>query len=141
MGMRKVISKAAKVVVFTVNTRHTVFIVITRHTVFTMSDSSDITLQELKAALSDQDESFCWHTISQYPEMMSHLPLKDLRNFAIKAAMFCSVMAIEAGRRNKVTDDVLRHIVLELLPRCTELKLVYDGGNGEHGVHQGNGVH
>jgi len=127
--------------VFTVNTRHTGFIVITRHTVFPMSNSSDITLQDFKAALADQDDSFCWHTISQYPEMVSHLPAEDLRSFAIKAAMFCSVFAIEAGRRNKVTDDVLRHIVLELLPRCTALKLVYDGVNDEHGVHQGNGVH
>lgn len=107
-----------------------------------MSNSKDdIALQAFKAELAKQDESFAWHTLSLYPDTIGKLPLDDLRWFASKAAMFAVVFAMEAGRNHPVTEDVLKHIVLELNPRCTELKLVYDGDNGAHGVHCKNGMH
>lgn len=105
------------------------------------SSNDDIVLQQFKAELAKQDESFAWHQISMYPELISKLPFDDLQFFAAKAAMFAVVFAIEAGRHHPVTEDVLKHLVLELKPRCAELKLVYDCVNDEHGVHCVNGVH
>nr|WP_312159397.1 hypothetical protein [Pseudomonas juntendi] len=105
------------------------------------SSKDDIALQQFKAELAKQDESFAWHTLSLYPEMISKLPQDDLQWFAAKAAMFAVVFALEAGRHHPVTDDVLKHLVLELKPRCAELKLVYDGDNGAHGVYRNNGMH
>ncbi|MCE0782878.1 hypothetical protein [Pseudomonas sp. NMI542_15] len=105
------------------------------------SSKDDIVLQQFKAELAKQDESFAWHTLSLYPETISKLPLDDLQWFAAKAAMFAVVFAIEAGRNHPVTEDILKHLVLELKPRCAELKLVYDGDNGAHGVYRNNGMH
>lgn len=105
------------------------------------SSNDDIELQNFKAALDEHDESFAWHTIARYPELVSHLPVEDLRFFAAKAAMFAVVFCIEAGRRHPVTEDVLQHIVLEVVPRCGDLELVYPCGNGAHGVHRDNGMH
>lgn len=103
--------------------------------------SSDTALQQFKAALADHDESFAWNTIAQYPELISQMPADDLRIFAVKAAMFAVVFSIEAGRHHPVTEDVLKHLVLELKPRCAELQLVYDRDNGAHGVNRNNGMH
>jgi len=105
------------------------------------SNDDDLVLREFKAALAKQDESFAWNTIAQYPELISQLPFEDLKIFAGKAAMFAVVFAIEAGRHHPVTDDILKHLVMEVRPRCSELKLVYYGGNGAHGVYRENGMH
>lgn len=107
-----------------------------------MSNSNDdITLQDFKAALDEHDESFAWHTIARYPELISSLPTEDLRHFAGKAAMFAVVFCLEAGRRHPVTEDILQHLVLEIVPRCGDLELLYDGDNGAYGVRRNNGMH
>lgn len=105
------------------------------------SSKDDITLQQFKADLASHDESFAWNTIAQYPELISQLPVDDLRTFAAKAAMFAVVFSIESGRRHPVTEDILQHIVLEIVPRCSDLELVYYCGNGTHGAHRDNGMH
>jgi hypothetical protein len=70
----------------------------------------------LLADLKSHDESWAWELVSLYPTAIDALDPEEVKSIAVKMAMMLSCFAIDSGRRDRNTDALINHIMLDLMP-------------------------
>ncbi|WP_223556910.1 hypothetical protein [Pseudomonas sp. BF-R-01] len=92
-----------------------------------MTKASDISIEQAQfiEALKLQDEQYAWGLVSLYPLMIDALEPAEIKPFALRAATMLMTIACELGRRHEHTDQLISHIVLDLLPITSVRQLVH----------------